>query len=64
MDDIIITVFICIVVGVLLIMSFLLGHIRGKYKERMSLIDTLRSFRETKIHKIAIIDALEREWNK
>ena len=64
MDDIIITVFVCILVGVLLITAFLLGRIRGKYKERIFLLETLRDLHAMRIDKIALIDALEREWNK
>ena len=52
------------VVGALLITSFLLGHIRGKYKERIFLLETLRDLHAMRIDKIALIDALEREWNK
>ena len=63
MNDITI-VFIYAIVGMFLIVSFLLGRMQGRHKERIFLLETVRNLHSEKIDKIAIIDTLERKWHK
>lgn len=58
------TVFICMIVGVLLIIAFSLGRMQGRHRERMSLLNILYDLHETSMNKNSIFDELEREWNK
>ena len=63
MNDITI-VFICAVVVVFLIASFLLGRMQGIHRERMSLLKTLCDLHGIdNMDKHSILDELERVWN-
>ena len=52
------------IIGIVMVTSFLIGRMAGHHKERMFILQVLRSMRVEGLIKIQILDELEKGWKR